>query len=86
MAEFSIEYDKELGEIDGFSIEEEYNKLQNGMYIEIICEGFGFNALAKDKDGNRLVGFFNYTSPPQAKWIPYDKLTLNTYKTIWNES
>jgi len=39
---FDIPYD--------FSIIEEYNKLKEGYYVNIICEGYGFEGILKQND------------------------------------
>lgn len=47
-----------------FDIIEEYNKLQEGYFIPMICEGYGFGAIAKVKGECLLL--------IDEEWKPYD--------------
>lgn len=50
MADFSLEYSKRhSGDFNDFSIKEEFEKLQVGYYISIICEGYGLLAIANNE-------------------------------------
>ena len=56
MAEFSNQYcDLHDEFIPDFDIVEIADGLQPEHYTTIICEGFGFTAIAKDADGNILL-------------------------------
>jgi len=57
MAEFSKQYCDlhDMGFPHDFDIVEVADGLQPEHYTAIICEGFGFTAIAKDADGNILL-------------------------------
>jgi len=59
MAEFSKEYciQKKMGFEGDFSIKEEFEKLENDHYISIICEGYGFFAIARNQDNQCLLAY-----------------------------
>ena len=49
MADYSKEYDNKHGMgFHDFSIKEEFDKLEDGYYISMICEGYGFLAILKE--------------------------------------
>ena len=56
------EYSKQWCEINDpddlsydFDILEEAKQLKPEHYVSLICEGFGFTAIGKDKDGNIIL-------------------------------
>jgi hypothetical protein len=75
MADFSKQwcesYDPEMPW--DFDIIEEAKKLKPNYGIKIICEGFGFAGIAKDKEGNILLGFSDYD---------IDRTEWKTYKEV----
>jgi hypothetical protein len=75
MADFSKQWCEENNlEISGdFDILEEADKLDPNSYIDIICEGFGFNAISKDSNGNVLLSFHN-DQDGITEWKPYNKI------------
>lgn len=84
MADFSKQYcelnDPELPhDFDILQIAEE---LENEQYIEIICEGFGFVAVAKDAEGNILLAMPT-GEPIDEEGIP---CIWRTYEEIIEES
>jgi hypothetical protein len=56
-----------------FDILDEADKLKPNHYISYICEGFGFAGIAKDKEGNILLGFSDYD---------IDRTEWKTYKEV----
>ena len=59
MAEFSKEYciERNMGFEGDFSIKEEFNKLEKDHDIGIVCEGYGFIAIARNKDDECLLAY-----------------------------
>jgi hypothetical protein len=80
MADFSKQYceryDPEM--IWDFDIEEIFDEMPDSSYKAIICEGFGFNGLVKNKHGNRFCVFGDWHE------VPYEEVDLETYK-LYNE-
>lgn len=83
MAEFSKQYiENYMPEMRwDFDLEEEFGKLQNGEFISLICEGFGFIGIQKQLDGSK---FFLYSDPKNDDIVevPYELAEDNTYKYI----
>lgn len=83
MAEFSKQW-CELNDSTGirpdFDIHEIASGLENDHYTSVICEGFGFVAIAKDSDGNVLLGMPTESDEPveagmtQVVWKRYDEV------------
>ena len=74
MAEFSKQYcitHPEIGPGD-FDILEEASKIQNEHYIPLICEGYGFIALAKDEYGQIHLGFRDEND--NINWLEYNEV------------
>lgn len=84
MAQFSKQYIEnymsDFGSWD-FDLEEEFAKLQNGQFVSLICEGFGFVGIQKQLDGSK---FFLYRDPNMQDIVevPYELADENTYKSI----
>ena len=59
MSEFSKEYciQKKMGFEGDFPIKEEFEKLENNHYIDVICEGYGFFATAQNQDNQCLLAY-----------------------------
>jgi hypothetical protein len=59
MAEFSKEYciERNMGFQGDFSIEEEFNQLEKDNCTGIICEGYGFIAIARNQEDQCLVAY-----------------------------
>ncbi len=59
MAEFSKEYIEKYHDPEDwgfdFSIMDEFNELQEGHYIGIICEGYGFIGICKENGECKLI-------------------------------
>jgi hypothetical protein len=82
MADFSKQYvDRYLkGWPHDFDIDKQFLEIPNGHTMPIICEGFGFWGLQKDKDGKKYCLYEDdngYTIP-----IPYENITDKTYREI----
>jgi len=81
MADFSKEYceiwDHEFP--SDFSIEAIAKDLHRGNYYPIICEGFGFVAIAKDKNDQILLAFKEEDS---MIWQDYDNFIASQYKLL----
>lgn len=59
MAEFSKEYciERNMGFEGDFSIKEIFENLEKDDYIGIICEGYGFMAIARNKENQCLLAY-----------------------------
>lgn len=59
MAEYSKEYciEKNMGFQGDFSIKEIFENLEKEDYIGIICEGYGFMAIARNKEDQCLLAY-----------------------------
>lgn len=59
MAEFSKEYciEKNMEFQGDFSVEEEFNHLEKDNYTGMICEGYGFIAIARNQEDQCLVAY-----------------------------
>lgn len=58
-----------------FDIEEIAGELKDDHYASYICEGFGFTAIAKDKEGKTILYFpdWEFTGvEDKSHWIEYD--------------
>lgn len=75
MADFSKQYcelyDPEMSW--DFDIIEEYNKLDTGYSVGMVCEGFGFLAIAKGHNNEILVAFNDSDDDDYIHWIEYDE-------------
>ena len=78
MAEYSKQWCEINDEINGlgydFDILEEANQLKPEHYVSLICEGFGFTAIGKDKDGNILLGVPTNEVPNEIIWKSYNEV------------
>lgn len=86
MAEFSKQYcDKyDPGFPHDFDIDEIAKELKPSYQMPMICEGFGFSGIGKDKDGNVMVKFINYTADSIVqKWVLLSEVTNKTHREIW---
>ena len=66
-----------------FDIEQEFDKLQPGEFVSVICEGFGFCGLQKNLDRSRY--FLYRDKVGSIVEIPYEIADDNTYKSIRRE-
>jgi hypothetical protein len=86
MAEFSKQYIQnympEFEEWD-FDIEEEFDNIQPGEYMPLICEGFGFVGIEKQLDGSKFFLYRN--NKDNIVSVPYQLADENTYKNILSE-
>lgn len=62
-----------------FDIHEIAQNLENEHYTSIICEGFGFIAIGKDKDGTILLAMPTGGEPDEdgnseVEWKKYDEI------------
>ena len=75
MADFSKQWceQNDFGMSGDFDILEEAEALKPGTHIDIICEGYGFNAIAKDERNNILLAFHNWQDGT-TKWVPYNQI------------
>jgi hypothetical protein len=56
-----------------FDILEEANKLEPNSYVSMICEGFGFVAIAKDETGEVLLALKDWDTDTTS-WMPYNEI------------
>jgi hypothetical protein len=75
MADFSKQWCEQnnFGMPGDFDILEEAEALNPNSYINIICEGYGFNAIVKDEKNNILLAFHNYQDGI-TKYVPYNQI------------
>jgi len=75
MAEFSKQWCEinDPGMPGDFDILEEANKLNPNSYIPMICEGFGFVAIAKDETDEILLGIRDWDTDTMS-WVPYNEI------------
>ena len=89
MADFSKEYcdiwDPEFPY--DFSILDISKDLQKGSYHSIICEGFGFHAIAKDRNDQILLGFLADSENTHSSivWQDYNNFMSSQYKSLEEE-
>jgi len=86
MAEFSKQYNQIWGlGLEDFDIEEIANRLQPEYYESHICEGFGFTAIGKDKEGKITLFFPDWnTGGDTGKWKDYDTVISNEIEKAKN--
>ena len=86
MAEFSKEYcdiwDPHFPH--DFSIEKIAKHLIKGNYYPVICEGFSFSAIAKDENGNTLLGFKDYDDDTVV-WQDYSTFMSGQFELLKEE-
>jgi hypothetical protein len=91
MAEFSKQYCDiwDHGFPYDFDIEKIAKDLTKGNYYPIICEGFGFHAIAKDRNDQILLGFLsdpeNVWSSSSVVWQDYNNFMASQYKCLEEE-
>jgi hypothetical protein len=56
-----------------FDILEEANKLNPNSYIPMICEGFGFTAIAKDETNEILLAMKDWSTDTTI-WLSYNEV------------
>ena len=85
MAEYSKQYvENYMPEWEwDFDIEEEFDKLQPGEFVSVICEGFGFCGLQKNLDSSKY--FLYRDKKGHVVEIPYEIADDTTYKSIRRE-
>lgn len=62
-----------------FDLVEEYNKLQTGYSVSMICEGFGILAVAKGHQNEMLVAVSDDNDDDYIHWKEYSEF-LEDYK------
>jgi hypothetical protein len=83
MAEFSKQY-CEIWDHDfpyDFDVYKIAKDLDTGNYYPIICEGFGFVAIAKDKNDQILVAFQD-DEEDQVIWQEFDSFMSSQYTLL----
>jgi hypothetical protein len=83
MAEFSKQY-CEIWDHDfphDFDVYEIAKELEAGNYQSIICEGFGFVAIAKDKNEQILVAFQD-DEEDELIWQEFDSFMSSQYTLL----
>jgi len=78
MAEFSKQYctTHDMGFDGDFDILEEWNMLKPGYCVNLICEGYGFNAICKSEDGEECLLHFPDGDEFGTHWVNYFRLEL----------
>ena len=75
MADFSKQW-CEINDPDmpwDFDIDELAKKLRPGSYMHAICEGIGFHVIARNEEGELLLGFPDYDT---------EEILFSTYKEV----
>ena len=84
MADFSKEWCKRYDEggMNGdFSVMDIFKDLKEGYYYPIICEGFGFVAIAKT-NGNCKVAYTSNMETGEVVWKNFADIDEDTYTSI----
>ena len=78
MAEFSKQYCEthDMGTKGDFDILEEWNKLQPGYCVALICEGYGFTNICKSENGEECLLYFSDDEEYGSHWVNYFTLNL----------
>ena len=78
MADFSKQYctTHDMGFDGDFDILEEWNMLKPGYCVNLICEGYGFNAICKSEDGEECLLHFPDGDEFGTHWVNYFRLEL----------
>ena len=86
MAEFSKQYCEvwDHGFPYDFDVFEIAKDLVKGNYYPIICEGFGFVAIAKDRNEQILVAFQD--EEDRIVWQDFDNFMTSQYKLLEEET
>jgi hypothetical protein len=78
MADFSKQYCElhDMGFDGDFDVYEEFNKLEVGNFIPIICEGFGFVAIGKTKEEPNTVQvyFRDDFDSESGTWVDFEEV------------
>jgi hypothetical protein len=89
MAEFSKQYCDvwDNGFPYDFDIEKIAKDLIKGNYYPVICEGFGFHAIAKDRNDQILLGFLSDDANADSSiiWQDYSNFMATQYKILEEE-
>ena len=72
MAEYSKQYCKikDMGYDGDFDVYEIWSKLKPGHAVDYICEGFGFNSIARSENEDRVLVYLN------DKWVNFDDIVV----------
>lgn len=86
MAEFSKQYCEvwDPGFPYDFDVNEIAKDLVKGNYYPIICEGFGFVAIAKDRNEQILVAFQDQEED-RLVWQDFDSFISSQYQILQEE-
>ena len=78
MSEFSKQYCEthDMGCDGDFDILDEWNRLQPGYCVALICEGYGFTNICKTEDGQECLLYFPDGDEYGTHWVNYFKLDL----------
>ena len=85
MADFSKQYCElnDMGFDGDFDVYEEWNKLPADKYIDIICEGFGFSAIAKDPHTDVVLVYLkNWDDDSKSAWVNFDDMFLESKSKV----
>lgn len=77
MAEFSKQYCElnDMGLDGDFDIVEEFDKLEPGFFLPLICEGFGFSGIAKKEDDEDTIWvYMKDQESGEGDWINFELL------------
>ena len=79
MAEFSKQYCQlnDMGFDGDFDVYEEWSKLKPGFSVAYICEGLGFNAIARPEHSDTVLVYIkNWDDDSKSKWVDFDEMCL----------
>lgn len=88
MADFSKEWCEEFDPDmpHDFSIKEIFDKLEPEYFRTVICEGYGFLAIERDKDNNCLLWFRDPDeSVDKPILVPLEQLSEYSKKRYYNQ-
>ena len=73
MSEYSkqyVEYNMPGWDWD-FDIDEEFDKIQPGEFMNLICEGYGFIGIQKNLDGSKYTLYLDHETDSISE-VPYN--------------
>lgn len=72
--QYCTKYDMDFN--GDFDILEEWNKIQPGYCVALICEGYGFTNICKTEDGEDCLLYFPSDEEYGSHWISWFSLEL----------
>lgn len=58
-----------------FDVVEEWEKLEPGFFLPIICEGFGFSGIARKEEDDTIWVYIKDFETGEGDWVNFELLT-----------